>query len=80
MVHFRFGQIRLPDTCESALTGYNSAKPPETFKTSVYVQKRIRFPLDARVEIAFITEKMPNFQHEHLYSPSLTCLSKNDNA
>ena len=32
MVHFRFGRIRLPDTSESALTGHNSAKPPEAFK------------------------------------------------
>ena len=50
MVHFRFGRIRLSDTCESALTCYNSAKLPETSKLnfqkgSVKVQKRIRIPL-----------------------------------
>ena len=39
MVHFCFGRIRLPDTCESAfnITCYNSAKPPETSKS---VRKR----------------------------------------
>ena len=29
-------------------------------------------PLDAQVEIVFIIEIMPNFQHDCLYSPSLT--------
>ena len=60
MVHFRFGRIRWPDTCKSALTCCNSAKPPETSK-GVNVQKRIRFPLDAQVEMAFIVEIMTIF-------------------
>ena len=42
-------------------------------KAYVNVQSRIRFPLDAQVEMGFIIEIMPNFQHEYLYSPSLTC-------
>ena len=70
MVHFRFGRIRWSDTCESAFTCYNFAKPSET---SLSVQKCIRFPLDAQVEMAFITEVMPIFQLDHLYSSSLTC-------
>ena len=53
MVHFRFGRNRLPDTCESALTCYNAAKPPETFTN---VQKRTPFPLDVQVEIIEINK------------------------
>ena len=36
------------------LACYNSAKAPETPKPYVNVQKRIRFPLDAQVEMTFI--------------------------
>ena len=67
MVHFRFGRIRFADTCESALTTLrNLLKLPKAY---VNVQKRIRFLQDAQVEMVFIIEIMPNFQHEHLYSP-----------
>ena len=52
---------------------YNSAKPPETSKSIRKRQKRIRFPLDAQVEMAFIVEVMPIFYIEHLYSSPLTC-------
>ena len=56
MVHFRFGRIRLPDTCESAFTTLrNLLKLP---KVSVNVQKLIHFWHDAQVEMAFITEIM----------------------
>ena len=41
---------------------YNSAKSSETSKkASANVQERTRFPLDAQVEMAFITEIMPIF-------------------
>ena len=52
---------------------YNSAKPPESSKSILNVQKRIRFPLDAQVEMAFIIEIMQTFQLEHLYSSPLKC-------
>ena len=55
------------------VTYHNSAKPPETSKSVLNVQKRIRFPLDAQVEMAFIIDIMPVFQLEHLYSSPLTC-------
>ena len=42
-------------------------------KASVNVQKRIRFPHDAQVEMAFIIEIMPIFLFEHLCSSPLTC-------
>ena len=44
IIHAGFCRIWLPDTCESAFTCYNSAKPPETSKIV-----RICFPLDAQV-------------------------------
>ena len=46
-------------------------KPLETSKNVCKRPKGIRFPLDAQVKMAFITEIMPNFQHEHLNSPFL---------
>ena len=38
-----------------------------------YPKFSIRFLLDTKIEMPFIIEIMPNFQHEHLYSPSVIC-------
>ena len=57
--------------CESAfLTLQNLLKLP---KASVNVQKMHSFPLNAQIEMVFIIDIMPNFQHEQLYSPFLMC-------
>ena len=49
------------------------SKSPETSKiVRKRPKKRKGFPLDAQVEMAFMIEMMPTFQHEHLYSPPLT--------
>ena len=65
-------------TCESAFTCHNSAKPPETSKIvgkrrkNAFVFRWVHNP-GSQVEMAFKIEIMPNFQHEPLYSPFLTC-------
>ena len=55
------------------VTCYNSAKPPETYKSVRKRPKRIRFPRDAQVKMAFVIEIMSILQLEHLYSSPLTC-------
>ena len=55
-------------------TSKNFQKRP---KTSA---RRIRFPLNAKVEMAFVLEIVQNFQHDRLYSPSLKCFKQNNNA
>ena len=64
------------------VTCYNPATARETSKTSLSVQKRIRFPLDAQVVMAFTIEIMPNFLQIFCNSILLfqCVLSKNDNA
>ena len=52
---FGFQILDLKDHFSASLTFYNSAKPLETCKSvRTSAQKRIRFPLDAQVEMAFI--------------------------
>ena len=46
-------------------------KPP---KTSKCVHKRPK--THSLVEMAFIKAIMPNFKHDHLYSPSLKCFKQ----
>ena len=65
----RYHIVRRPvgNILQLCQTSKNFQKRPETSK------QRIRFPLDAQVEMAFIIEIMPNFQRERLYSPFLKC-------
>ena len=53
--------------CETFKNFQKRPKPP---------RQRIRFPLDAQVEMAFITEIMPNFQYDRICSPSLKCFKQ----
>ena len=58
--YLQTGRRRYRIARRTVVTCYNSAKPPETSK-SENVQKRIRFTLDAQVEMAFMVEIMTIF-------------------